>query len=34
MVTEHTVRLGAVEIPRREYLERLKAALRSDVALT
>jgi leucyl/phenylalanyl-tRNA--protein transferase len=27
VVTEHTARLGAVEIPRDEYLSRLKAAL-------
>ncbi len=28
MVTEHTARLGAIEIPRAEYLERLERALR------
>jgi leucyl/phenylalanyl-tRNA--protein transferase len=28
-VTEHTARLGAVEIPRSEYLKRLRAALAS-----
>ncbi|MGL6097580.1 MAG: leucyl/phenylalanyl-tRNA--protein transferase [Fimbriiglobus sp.] len=27
MVTEHTTRMGAVEIPRRDYLRRLKAAV-------
>jgi leucyl/phenylalanyl-tRNA--protein transferase len=27
-VTEHTARMGAVEIPRKEYLTRLRAALR------
>jgi leucyl/phenylalanyl-tRNA--protein transferase len=32
MVTAHTLRLGAIEIPRKEYLERLKKALRRDVA--
>jgi len=32
MVTQHTVRLGAVEIPRAEYLERLKKALNCEVA--
>jgi leucyl/phenylalanyl-tRNA--protein transferase len=31
-VTPHTLRLGAVEIPRREYLERLKKALESAVS--
>jgi leucyl/phenylalanyl-tRNA---protein transferase len=31
MVTRHTLSLGAVEIPRKEYLERLKKALRYDV---
>jgi leucyl/phenylalanyl-tRNA---protein transferase len=30
-VTEHTRRFGAVEIPRAEYLARLRAALRLDV---
>jgi leucyl/phenylalanyl-tRNA--protein transferase len=30
-VTEHTGRLGAVEIPRREYLARLRRALRCEV---
>ena len=29
MVTEHTLRLGAVEIPRTEYLVRLEAALKA-----
>src|SRR6266851_18683 len=29
-LNEHTARLGAVEIPRREYLERLRAALACD----
>lgn len=32
MVTEHTVRLGAVEICRSEYLERLRQALKRDVS--
>lgn len=32
MVTEHTATMGAVEIPRRDYLERLaQAVLRQDV---
>jgi leucyl/phenylalanyl-tRNA--protein transferase len=31
-VNDHTQRLGAVEIPRREYLKRLREALRRDVA--
>jgi leucyl/phenylalanyl-tRNA--protein transferase len=31
-VTEHTGRLGAVEIPRKEYLARLKRALRCEVS--
>jgi leucyl/phenylalanyl-tRNA--protein transferase len=31
-VTEHTTRLGAIEIPRAEYLERLKKALACPVA--
>jgi leucyl/phenylalanyl-tRNA--protein transferase len=31
-VTDHTRRLGAVEIPRDEYLERLRAALAREVA--
>ena len=31
-LTEHTARLGAVEIPRREYLERLQQALRIDTS--
>ena len=30
MVTPHTERLGAIEIPRREYLKRLKSALEKD----
>lgn len=30
-VTEHTARLGAIEIPRREYLQRLAVALRFKV---
>lgn len=30
-LTEHTARLGAVEIPRREYLARLREAVRSPV---
>ena len=29
-LTEHTKRLGASEIPRREYLRRLRKALRAD----
>src|SRR5215469_3897566 len=29
-VTDHTRRLGAVEIPRREYLRRLGEALKQD----
>lgn len=29
-MTEHLARFGAVEIPRREYLRRLKAAIRID----
>jgi leucyl/phenylalanyl-tRNA--protein transferase len=31
MVTKHTVSLGAVEIPRKEYLERLQRALQCEV---
>jgi leucyl/phenylalanyl-tRNA--protein transferase len=31
MLTEHTARLGAVEIPRAEYLARLRQALALDV---
>ncbi len=31
MRTDHTTRLGAVEIPRAEYLARLRAALACDV---
>ena len=31
MVTKHTTSLGAIEIPRREYLSRLKMALVCDV---
>ena len=31
MLTEHTARLGAVAIPRTEYLRRLRAALACDV---
>jgi leucyl/phenylalanyl-tRNA---protein transferase len=31
-LTEHTARLGAIEIPRREYLERLQQALRIDTS--
>ena len=31
-VTEHTGRLGAVEIPRKEYLARLKKALCCEVS--
>ena len=31
MVTEHTTRMGAVEIPRAEYLLRLQDALRKQV---
>ena len=27
-LTEHTARLGAIEIPRKQYLERLPKALR------
>jgi leucyl/phenylalanyl-tRNA--protein transferase len=30
-VTDHTARMGAIEIPRREYLRRLRAALALDV---
>jgi leucyl/phenylalanyl-tRNA--protein transferase len=30
-LTEHTARLGAIEIPRDEYLRRLQRALRADV---
>lgn len=30
-VNEHTSRLGAIEIPRREYLRRLRKAVSSDV---
>jgi leucyl/phenylalanyl-tRNA--protein transferase len=30
MVTEHTAKLGAVEIPRREYLKRLRHAIGLD----
>jgi leucyl/phenylalanyl-tRNA--protein transferase len=33
MVTPHTVSLGAVEIPRRQYLARLQQALRQRVSL-
>jgi leucyl/phenylalanyl-tRNA--protein transferase len=34
MVTEHTVRLGAIEIPRADYLRRLREAVRrTDVSL-
>jgi Leu/Phe-tRNA-protein transferase len=32
MVTPHTASLGALEIPRREYLARLKMALTRDVS--
>ncbi len=32
MLTEHTASLGAVEIPRKEYLARLKQALKCDVS--
>jgi leucyl/phenylalanyl-tRNA--protein transferase len=31
-LTEHTARMGAVEIPRREYLRRLQQALRIDAS--
>lgn len=31
-LNDHTARLGAVEIPRREYLARLRAALECDVS--
>jgi leucyl/phenylalanyl-tRNA--protein transferase len=31
-VNDHTQRLGAIEIPRRDYLKRLREALRRDVA--
>ena len=31
MTTKHTASLGAVEISRKEYLERLKRALRAEV---
>jgi leucyl/phenylalanyl-tRNA--protein transferase len=30
-VTEHTTRLGAIEIPRKEYLQRLQRALKCRV---
>ena len=30
MKTDHTERMGAVEIPRKEYLERLKEAVRAE----
>jgi leucyl/phenylalanyl-tRNA---protein transferase len=32
MLTEHTERLGAIEIPRTEYLARLRAALTCEVS--
>ena len=32
MTTPHTERLGAVEIPRREYLRRLRQAVRKKVS--
>jgi leucyl/phenylalanyl-tRNA---protein transferase len=32
MLTPHTASLGAVEIPRAEYLGRLRAALACDVS--
>jgi leucyl/phenylalanyl-tRNA--protein transferase len=32
MTTKHTASLGAVEVSRKEYLERLKRALRSEVS--
>ncbi len=32
MLTEHTARLGAVEIPRKEYLARLRQALKREAA--
>lgn len=32
MVTEHTSKVGAVEIPRREYLERLRDVVGMDVS--
>jgi leucyl/phenylalanyl-tRNA--protein transferase len=31
MLTEHTTRIGAIEIPRREYLQRLRDAMVVDV---
>ena len=31
MLTPHTARLGAIEIPRRQYLERLAEAVRMPV---
>lgn len=34
MLTEHTQRLGAVEIPRKEYLRRLRLALATPVRFT
>ena len=34
MLTEHTARLGAIEIPRSEYLRRLGEALGRDVTFT
>ena len=31
-LTDHTARLGAIEIPRKEYLRRLRAALKRNVS--
>jgi leucyl/phenylalanyl-tRNA---protein transferase len=33
MVTVHTARLGAIEVPRREYLRRLRSATALDVTM-
>jgi leucyl/phenylalanyl-tRNA--protein transferase len=33
VITSHTRRLGAIEIPRRNYIKRLKKALKKDVCL-
>jgi leucyl/phenylalanyl-tRNA--protein transferase len=34
MLTEHTLRLGAVEIPRQQYLARLKKSLACTATFT
>jgi leucyl/phenylalanyl-tRNA---protein transferase len=34
MITEHTARLGVVEIPRREYLRRLRAAVAANASFS